>query len=56
MLETIITVAIVAAAGLYFARWLRSTAKGEGCGCGGGSGGGCSKKCAGNCDCESHHP
>lgn len=44
MIETIIVVAIVAGAGLWFVRWFRGTAKGEkGCSCGS-----CNKK-----DCAS---
>lgn len=36
MIETIITVAIIAVAALWFARWIRGTASGEkGCSCGG---------------------
>lgn len=42
MLETIIVAAIVVGALLWFARWLRGTAKGDrGCSCGG-----CGKDCA----------
>lgn len=42
MLETIIVMAIIAAAGIWFVRWLRGTASGEkGCSCGG-----CGKDCA----------
>lgn len=44
MLETGITIAIVAIAAIWFVRWFRGTASGEkGCSCGG-----CSKK-----DCAS---
>ncbi len=36
MLETILTLLIVAAAGLWFARWLRASASGKtGCACSG---------------------
>lgn len=42
MIETMVTVAIVLAAGVWFFLWLRGMAKGEnGCACGG-----CGKKCA----------
>ncbi|MCC8108047.1 MAG: FeoB-associated Cys-rich membrane protein [Planctomycetes bacterium] len=44
-METVITVVIVAAAGFFFLRWFRGTARGEGgCGCG------CTKGCGGKCD------
>lgn len=40
MLETIITVAIVLGAVVWFLRWLRGASRGDGCSCG---------KCAKNC-------